>query len=804
MILRIYNFLKTHSILRRCSLLVLTLALAALLMRLTYKEDISDFLPLGTHDREMYDIYRDISGAGKLVVVFESNGSADSTIEAVDMFCQTVQRLDTIGWTESMTAQIDMDKVSELQDFVYSNIPYFLTTDDYQRMDSMLAQHDFVAKQLEQDRQLLLFPSGSMMTDNISRDPLRLFQPVMQRLQAMQQGNNMEIVDGYVFTPDMSRAIVTLDSPFGNAETDRNAQLLSLLDAAIDTMQAHHPAIKAHVSGGPQIAVGNARQIKHDSILAVALAAVLILVLLLWSLRSVKSILLIVISIAWGWLFAMGGMALFGNSVSVIVIGISSVILGIAVNYPLHLVVHTMHEPDIRHTLRDIASPLLVGNVTTVGAFLALVPLQSTALRDLGLFASLLLVGTIAFVLTYLPHAIAREGNSKPSSMLHDNRILTRIASIRLENKRWLVAVVSVLTVVFGWFSLQTEFDANMANINYMTEEQRADMEYFSRMAAADTTKARHTLYVVSSGKSIDAALDTLLSRNMDMTSHFLTSRREQARRLQQWKEFMMRNKSLFERELSKEAVNHGFAADAFEKFTSMSSREYTPKPFSFFSPLTETVFAGNISIDSTAARYSFVDKLNVTEAELPMLRGRYTSSFDTRSMNSAMASMLTDNFNYIGLVCSAIVFLFLWLSFRSLWVAIVAFVPMAVSWIWILGIMAIAGIKFNIVNIILATFIFGQGDDYTIFITEGCLSERRGGCEVLTSYKQSILLSAAIMFIGIGTLITARHPALFSLAEITIIGMACVVFMSWMLPPLLFNIANKFSNNERKNTHNS
>ena len=45
----------------------------------------------------------------------------------------------------------------------------------------------------------------------------------------------------------------------------------------------------------------------------------------------------------------------------------------------------------------------------------------------------------------------------------------------------------------------------------------------------------------------------------------------------------------------------------------------------------------------------------------------------------------------------------------------------MAVSWVWILGLMGLTETEFNIVNIILATFIFGQGDDYTIFMTEGC-----------------------------------------------------------------------------------
>jgi predicted RND superfamily exporter protein len=61
---------------------------------------------------------------------------------------------------------------------------------------------------------------------------------------------------------------------------------------------------------------------------------------------------MIILSIGWGWLFAMGGLALLHDSASVIVIGISSVILGIAVNYPLHLIAHLQHTPDIKSALK--------------------------------------------------------------------------------------------------------------------------------------------------------------------------------------------------------------------------------------------------------------------------------------------------------------------------------------------------------------------------------------------------------------------------------------------------------------------
>ncbi len=793
MIIKFFDFFHKRVLLRRSVLLTLTIALVVSVFQLSYKEDISDFMPLTDEEKMDMQIYQDISGVNKLVVLFSCNkDNPDSTIAAIDLFQESVKKMDTHNWTSDMVTRFDMETVGEVTEFVYQNIPYFLTERDYSRMDSLLRADNYLAEQFDRDREMLMFPSGGLLSENISRDPLNLFTPVLSKLQGLQQENKFEMYDGYIFTPDMSRAIVMLSSPFGNSETDKNSQLLQLLTSGIEQMNARFPNIEAHVLGGPQIAVGNAQQIKHDSILAVSLAVVLILALLLLSFRSLRNILLIAFSIGWGWLFALGALALFHDNISIIVVGISSVILGIALNYPLHLIAHIGHETNIRQALKEISAPLLVGNITTVGAFLALVPLNSVALRDLGLFASLLLIGTIFYVLVFLPHQVSvpkkvEEVKEKDDGLVaRGNRLLDRISHIRLENKSWLVGIVIVLTLVFGWFSFQVEFDSNLANINYMTDEQRADMEYFQKLTADDTVSAKRTLYVVSSAPTIDAALDSCNSKKINGVSQFLASESMQKERISRWNEFVSKHHDLLNAQFAKTAKAKGFSADAFSDFQQIINGNYEPREFSYFAPLTSTVFSGNIVKQN---QYFIVDKLSVEASEIEKVKSSIPGSFDIESLNSSLANSLSDNFNYIGWACSLIVFFFLWFSFRKIELAIISFVPMAISWVWILGLMAILGIKFNIVNVILATFIFGQGDDYTIFMTEGCIYEHKTGKPILASYKRSILLSAIIMFIGIGTLIVAKHPALHSLAEITIVGMSSVVFMSWLVPPLLFRL---------------
>ena len=747
LVVRIFRYLRHHRLWLVLSLLVITAALSLLVFHQTYKEDISDFLPLNNKYNRALRIYQDISGANRIFAIFQYQDTTatdpDTICAAIDHFVSILQENDKDSTILDLTSQIDMERISEMAVDFYNNIPYYLTPADYARIDSLLSTEGYVEQQIANDKQLLMFPVSGLLSANFQRDPLNLFTPVVTQLQQKQAAISYENYDGYIFSSDMQRAVVMISSPYGASETEKNAALLQLLEQSADAAEHEVPAVDIHFIGGPVIAVGNSSQIKSDSLVAVLLAIILIVALLFYVFRNVWNLLLIVLSIAWGWLFAMGVLALIHDQVSVIVIGISSVILGIAVNYPLHLIAHLQHTPDMKSALKEIVMPLVVGNITTVGAFLALVPLKSVALRDLGLFSSLLLIGTILFVLIYLPHLVKNRGdrldktsgdtdNSAPS-------LLRRISEFKLEDKRWMVYATILLTIVFGYFSLQTGFDSNMSHINYMTDAQKADMASFQNMVQGDN--ATETVYVLSPTQP----------------------------RLALWKSFVDRYSQALEESIPAAARREGFAEDTFDDFFRLLR---TPP----------------------APRDSVIDVLQVAKGQAThvvdsietAIPGAY--AFDVASMNSSIATRLSDDFNYIGWACGLIVFFFLWFSLGSFELALLSFLPMAVSWVWILGIMALLGIQFNVVNVILATFIFGQGDDYTIFMTEGCQYEYAYRRKMLASYKNSIIISAIIMFIGIGTLIFAKHPALHSLAEVTIIGMFSVVLMAYLFPPLIFN----------------
>ena len=777
--LRIYDWMSGHRWWCLASLAVVTLLMVLSVTRLSYREDIRDFLPLDEKEREALNDYDRQAQTSLIVAIIEQR---DSTVDDPDLLVEGVETfLNAIDGLEGVTVQTDFSQMEEQQEEAYRQLPYLLEAADYQRMDSLLQQPDFIASRLQEAKERLLMPMGmgSMMENDITHDPLGLFSPVVSLMRDTAMLSRFDIYDGCLLTADHRRALVMLNSPYGGSETASNERLLDLLNTKADsvsrlltpdscllTPSLLTPSLLTPLNirfcGAPVIAVTNASQIKTDSLLSVCIAAVLILLLLWFFLRSLRHILLIALTIGWGWVFAIACLSWVHQEVSVIVIGISSIIVGIAVNYPLHLIAHLSHTSDVRQALQEIVKPLVVGNITTVGAFLALVPLRAAALRDLGLFSSFLLIGTILFTLIWLPQMVcysrshsrseecgvwsedtlAADSASDSASDISPSSLLPPPSSKKIHNV--LPIILLLLTAFFGYHSLHTAFDADLTHINYMTPVQRSDMALLQQLMPTDS------------------------QRQQELNRRIPTTPETQQARLHLWQSWTSSHRDQLSLSLRDEATRAGFTPDSFDPFFALLiSRSEECGVWSEDTPATES--ASDISHSTLHTPHS------------------------SASPFASIASHLSDDFNYIGWACACIVFFFLWASFRSLPLALLSFLPMAVSWLWILGIMALLGIQFNIINIILSTFIFGQGDDYTIFMTEGTVYEYKHHRPMLASYRRAIILSALIMFIGIGSLIIARHPALHSLAEVTIVGMFSVVLMAFVIPPLAFRLWLRF-----------
>ena len=681
LLLRIYDYFAVHRRALWIGFAVVFAALVALAATLRYNEDIMDFLPITEEERAALDAYQSQDAAAQLVLIIDG-GEEDQRYDALD-------EIEVLLSAQGYQLSLEMDPTEQIAE-LYAQLPCLIADSVYDRFDSLFTP-EAVRAALLRDRTILNTPGSSFLAPAIQNDPLGLVQlPSFQTSLASSKN--------YAF----------LESPYGGTETQKNAALVDSLQAATEAIAASFPELNIRWTGAPVIAVGNARRIKTDTLLCISLSAVLIILLLAYAFPRRRDICLILLSVSVGWVTGMAVLHMITPAVSAVVLGIGSVLIGIAVNYPLHLLVHQRYTSSVRQTLDEVLSPLIVGNITTVGAFLTLVPMQATALRHLGIFASAMLVGTILFCLFVLPHLMSADPTRIREITLPE-RITPRSSRAARLSAPWVILALTLITGLYLWLCPYDRFDSNLNHINYMTAQQREDMSAFDV-------------------KTDDAARWADYWSSHDPQALIATIRNE--------------------------AAAAGFRPEAFQPF---------------YDHLTSV--------------------------------GKDATTISVGGLMAKISERLSDNFDYIGACCSLIVFIFLWISFKRFSLALIAFVPMALSWIWILAIMQLCSLQFNIVNIILATFIFGQGDDYTIFIVEGILYERRTGKAILPQYRQSIILSALIMLIGIGILVFAVHPAMHSLGVVTLIGMAVVLLMAFTVPPFLYSMWQKISNNKYVST---
>lgn len=795
--LKIYDLLHRNGGLRIGLPILLLIGMSWMGSRIVLEEDIAGFLPDNPENARLSFVYRHIGLADKIFVRFSVADTLEEKeivqgrlIAGAERFASVLDSLTDKFLVKDIQYQVKMDKVAALTRFLTENMPYFLEEEDYQRIDSLVYAGEFAAL-FTANREVLVSPVGALLKENIQRDPFHFSLPLLERLKNFQLKDFYTLVDDYIFSKDGNHLILFITSAQSGSETAQNADLAKAVERAVTYLP---PDIRVDYFGSPLVAVTNAARIKTDAWQTMGIALVLIIGLLGGFFRRLWPLLLVCLPVAFGAALSLTLLYLFKGNVSAIAIGAGAVILGIAVDYSLHFLIHLKHEPDPRRALRDIVNPMVIGNITTVGAFLSLLFISAAAMRDLGLFAAFALIGTILFVLCFMPHWVKGRMGVQKSGWLG------RWVNIRLEKKTWLIGLVAGITFILAFYSHEVAFETDFQKINYMTSEQKAAFEALSKY----TTLGKKSIYHVSEGKTLNEALReyetqaprirALLEGNelsgIAGIGSFFPSDSLQQLKIKRWNTFKEKYGDSFLVLADRFGRPAGFRPEAFAPFRTLWEREFNVEPLTYFQLLQEAFLKDYLICqpEKSAIITLLYAEPEKTEQIYEALDNQSRAFvFDTSTVTKRMIYALTDDFNTVFYICGLLVLFFLWFAFGRLELTFIAFLPMALSWIWILGIMGMAGIRFNIVNIILATFIFGLGDDYTIFIVDGLMYEYAYGRKMLASYKMSVTLSALTMFIGVGTLILAVHPAMRSLALITVIGMLCVVAIAFIVPPLMF-----------------
>jgi len=585
-LLHIYNYFKKHQPALYFTFTVIFLLTGWFAMQVKFEEDISKILPNDKKIEKLNRVFQNSRFMDKLVVTVSikdttSTAQPDSLIAFADGFVENIQEK-LSPFISKINYKVDDGLALELFGTVSDHLPVYLNEKDYSAIDSLITPEK-IKETLEQNFRTLTSPAGIALKSMISKDPVGITFLGLKKVQQLQYDENFELYDNYIITKDRRHLMIFITPTFPPNNTGKNALLLKGIDGFIKTNTTDN--ITASYFGATAVSVGNALQLRQDSLLTQGITILFIVVFLGFYFRKKRAPFMILIPVIFGALFSLAAIYFIKGKISVIALGTGSVVLGIAVNYSLHVFNHYRHTRNIEKLIRDLAIPMTVGSFTTIGGFLCLQFVESEMLKDLGLFAAFSLIGASLCSLIFLPHFIA----SKKEQSIHTTSEFSwidKIASYRPEYNKYLVLIILGLTILFAFWAGKVSFESDLQNMNYMSDELKESEKKLNGI----NQYALQSVYLVTEGKTLDEALvnnEKLVTqieklqtggivKKYSGVSSLIISDSLQKIRIEKWQQYWTtEKKQSVLSTLYKEGAALKFNASAFDNFKLVLDKNY-------------------------------------------------------------------------------------------------------------------------------------------------------------------------------------------------------------------------------------
>ncbi len=799
--LPIFHYFSNHKVLMYIILAATALLFLFFGLKLKYEEDISKLLPSSSVESQL--AFTSIELKDKIYLQVTSADeplSPETLCERADEFVDLLFEKDSSShFISNILYKMEPELAINGLDFMLEHLPSFVDTSAYAAFEEAL-QPEAVEAQMWVNYEQIMEDETGDITQAIAYDPLNLRHAIIGDAMEGALGN-FNIIDGHLFCPDSTVALAYLAPAFRSLDSKAATEFSRMLKHAKKEFEASHPDVKVHAHGDPIGSVSNSRRIKSDLVVTVGISIVLILILIGLCFRSLPFIWKLLFPIFYGVAFSLACIYWIKGGMSLMALGLGAVVLGVGISYCLHVLIHHFFVGDPEKLLLDESTPVFLGCITTVGAFCSLLFTESDLLRDFGMFASFALLGSTLFALIFLPHFLPKRHADADSKTF---RRISRLNNLPFDRKPWFLILIVIIVAIGIIFSNKVKFDSDLRNLDYNSPDEVTAERLFSEK----NNDGFYHLYFATVSTDLDEALeaDKLLMVKLDslkkqgvvhsytdLIPKLFVTMEEQERRIAAWNAYWTEErKSEAIRMVDKGAFDFGLDPMMFYEFKDLLDADYEAASLLESGVVPENLLGNFIECNADNQYMVFTDvSMNFDEKDIvsdALVLNPKTFVLEPFYYCKSMVEVVHDDFNIAVWISSLFVLIILLVSFRNLITALLSFLPMVLSWFMVQGYMAIIGLEFNLISIIISTFIFGVGVDYSIFIMEGLLAQARtGNRDMLTWHKVAIFFSAAILVIVVSSLLFAVHPAIRSIGLSTLIGMASTIMISYALQPFMF-----------------
>ncbi len=767
--------------------------------KINFEEDINQIIPKSEKSDLTAKVLKQLNFSDKIIVIIE-NKSAQSNFqlsETADAFLNQIEPLKP--YIGSVQGKVNDNEISETFDFVNQNLPLFLNEDDYQEIERKL-QADSIAKQVENNYISLSSPTSLVTKEFIKKDPLGITFLGIKKLNALNISKDFKLEDSYIVTKDGKNLLLFIDPKNKSNDTKNNEGFVNQLNEIKNHLNQEFKG-KTEISyfGSPVIAVANAQQIKKDIQNTVIISMTVLLILLIYYFRNIFTPIIVFLPTVFSVLLALMILYFIKDKISAISLSVGAILIGITIDYALHILTHYKHNNNIEELYKEITQPIILSSATTAVSFLCLVFVRSEALKDLGLFAAITVILSAVSALIIVPQLYKPKTHEKKTG----TNFIDKIGAYPYEKNKPLIISCSVIIIACLFGFRHVGFNEDISDLNYIPKDLKISEAKLQKLS--DITSK--SIYTISYGNSGEEALtrNSQLSRFLEKEKkegkilsynslgNVVLSEKDQQKRIEAWQRFWDANKK--NRTLS-ELINNGhtfgFNSSAFDQFTENLNKPYTTLSLKDYSTVKALQISEFLSQENGFYTVSNVVKVDETKRDAfisDVEKNHDALAIDRQQMNENFLGLLKRDFNtlinysLLAIVLTIVVF------FRNFELTVLTMFPIVLTGVVTAGILYFLGLELNIFSTVVCTLVFGVGDDFSIFLTQAMQKEHTTGKNELPTYRTSIILAVFTTILSIGSLIFAKHPALHSLALVALIGMFSVIIITSTLYPFWFRL---------------
>lgn len=792
-LIRLYSRISKNKLSAGLLFISLLAFFAFLSFNINFEEDITRILPKGDRNDITIKALEQLNFSDKISVLIESGSETgrEELFTAATIFLDSLHSLSE--YIADIQGKVEDEQIDFTFDFIYEHLPLFLNEKDYVSIENKL-HPDSIKNAVRAGYNTLISPTGIVARDIILNDPLGLTFIGLEKLKALGIAGNFDLQNGFVTTKEGHLLLLFITPKFSGTETVQNeifVRRLNELKREINSRFSNEVSLSYF--GAPFIAVANAQQIKADIRNTVLISVGLLMVILVFFYRKIYIPLIIFIPAVCGGLFAMAVMYFLKASISAISISIGAVLLGITIDYPLHIITHYREHSDIKTLYRHVTLPVLTSSLTTAAAFLCLLFVHSEVLRDLGVFASISVLVSAMASLVIIPHLYNPQVRIKPN-------LLDAIAAYPFHKNKILLSFMAVAVILSLFTFSKVRFNNDLAALNFVPEEIQLAANKLEELSGPDSK----TIYLAAFGDNKQEVLkeNTALHQKLsslqraqlitDFSSlgEMVLSEQDQEKKLEQWNTFWNETRVKSTRDnINLAASELNFNPAAFENFHDLITRKPSTLHLEDYKELKalflEEFFAEKDGFITFSSIVRF-DEEN-RDTLMGLLSGEEVLVVDRKNLNEQFLGRLRDDFKTLINFSFIAVFLLLFVFFKRIELALISMIPIVLTGLVTAAAMYFMGLEFNIFSTIVTTLILGIGIDFSIYMTNGMQHEYTTGTPLLKTYRTSILLAVITTIIALGALVFAEHPALRSISVISIVGILTAALMAFVLYPMVF-----------------